>query len=44
VIFRLGTESEHNLHTARYDFGRAALGPAVRLMAGIAVRRLAELR
>jgi amidohydrolase len=44
VIFRMGTESEENLHTARYDFGRAALRPAVVLMSSLARRRLQALR
>lgn len=40
VIFKVGTGCMENLHTPRFDFGTAALRPAVLLMANIAWRFL----
>ena len=41
AIFRLGVESDQNLHTARFDFGSQGLEPGILMMANIALRFLA---
>ena len=43
VIFGLGIESRENLHTARFDFGSAALEPGILMMANLALRALARV-
>lgn len=38
VIFSLGVETDVNLHTARFDFGSAALETGILMMANVALR------
>ncbi len=42
VIFRLGVESETNLHTSRFDFGSAALEPGILMLANVALAALEQ--
>jgi len=39
-IFRLGVESNANLHSARFDFGSEALEPGILMMVNVALRYL----
>jgi amidohydrolase len=43
VIFSLGVESRENLHSARFDFGAAALEPGILMMANLALASLAPV-
>jgi len=40
VIFHMGVETDANLHTSRFDFGSAALEPAILMMANVALKAL----
>jgi len=40
ALFRLGVESEKNVHTSRYDFGEEAMEPGILMMANVALRAL----
>jgi amidohydrolase/hippurate hydrolase len=40
VLFQLGVGSDAGLHSARFDFGSAALGPGILMMANVALRAL----
>jgi metal-dependent amidase/aminoacylase/carboxypeptidase family protein len=42
VIFRVGVDCPANQHTSRFDFGSRAILPALRIMAHLTVRFLAE--
>ena len=41
MIFRLGVETDVNLHTPRFDFGSAALEPGILMMTNVAAAFLA---
>lgn len=42
VIFQLGVGTVENLHTARFDFGSAALKPGILMLANVALRALGQ--
>jgi hippurate hydrolase len=42
AMFSLGVECNENLHTARFNFGSAALEPGILMLANVALRALAR--
>jgi len=41
-MFRLGVETDAPIHTAKFDFGQAALEPGILMMSNVAIRYLSD--